>query len=281
MAPASLAASPTRSRRATSRWSGTSETTSRSSVCTSRPISTASCTRSRVSSTRSADGAAPARAGTRSRRRRAWGGEDWFRLGDLDIGLHLVRTEMLRDGHAPFGRDRSAAREGGPDARILPATDDRLRTHVHTPAGTFPFQEWFVARAHEDEVDAVSYEGAEEAEPRPACARSARRRGRDPPRSEQSLPLDRAHPGRAARSVPRSSHARVRCVAVSPLVGGKAVSGPARPYALAHGGRHHTGPCDRLLLGPDRRARHRRDGRPGRGTSVELSLVDPDAHARP
>ena len=51
--------------------------------------------------------------------------------------------------------------------QILPATDDRLRTHVHTPAGTFPFQEWFVARKHADDVEDVSYEGAPEARPAP------------------------------------------------------------------------------------------------------------------
>ena len=44
--------------------------------------------------------------------------------------------------------------------RLVPATDDVLRTHVVTPAGTFPFQEWFVARGHRDDVDAVDYEGA-------------------------------------------------------------------------------------------------------------------------
>src|SRR5207302_7406225 len=52
-------------------------------------------------------------------------------------------------------------------APLLPATDDRLRTWLDTPDGTFPFQEWFVARSHRDEVDAVRYEGAEAARPAP------------------------------------------------------------------------------------------------------------------
>ena len=78
----------------------------------------------------------------------AWGGEEWFRLGDLDIGLHLVRREML-DGGAPLSRVTAhLAERASLSSRIVPATDDRLRTHVHTPAGSFPFQEWFVGRAH-------------------------------------------------------------------------------------------------------------------------------------
>ena len=57
------------------------------------------------------------------------------------------------------------ARALGVEAAILPATDDRLRTWIETPAGSFPFQEWFVARGHRDEVDAVRFEG--EAPPAP------------------------------------------------------------------------------------------------------------------
>ena len=62
---------------------------------------------------------------------------------------------------------RELCTRAGVATRIVPATDDRLRTHVVTPAGTFPFQEWFVGRGHEDEVDGVVYEGADAAEPAP------------------------------------------------------------------------------------------------------------------
>ena len=64
----------------------------------------------------------------------------------------------------------------GLEAALLPATDDPLRTFIETPAGTFPFQTWFVARGHRDEVDAVHYAGAPDgASPRPACSRRSRR----------------------------------------------------------------------------------------------------------
>ena len=98
---------------------------------------------------------------------RAWGGDGWFALGDLDIGLHLVRTQALRRGERLSAATASLVRAAGLEARLLPATDDLLRTRVVTPQGTFPFQEWFVARRHEDEVDALAYEGADRARPAP------------------------------------------------------------------------------------------------------------------
>ena len=63
------------------------------------------------------------------------GGEDWFRLGDLDLGLHLVRTEALRRGEPLSAVTARLAAALGVELRLLPATDDRLRTIVETPAG--------------------------------------------------------------------------------------------------------------------------------------------------
>ena len=71
----------------------------------------------------------------------ALGGEDWFRLGDRDLGLHLVRTQGLRAGEPLSAVTGRLARALGVEAAILPATDDRLRTWIETPAGSFPFQE--------------------------------------------------------------------------------------------------------------------------------------------
>ena len=103
----------------------------------------------------------------------ALGGEDWFRLGDRDLGLHLVRTQALRSGEPLSTVTARLARALGIEAAILPATDDRLRTWIDTPAGSFPFQEWFVARGHRDEVDAVRFEG--EAAPGAGRARGSGR----------------------------------------------------------------------------------------------------------
>jgi LPPG:FO 2-phospho-L-lactate transferase len=154
-----------------------------------------------------------------------WGGEDWFRLGDLDLGLHLVRTQWLRDG-VPLSEvtARLAARSALP-TQILPATDDRLRTKVETPAGTFPFQEWFVGRGHRDEVTGVAYEGADEARPAPGVVEALE--AAEAILLAPSNPYLSLGPILAVRGIREAiAGRRVRSVAVSPLVGGKAVSGP-------------------------------------------------------
>ena len=122
------------------------------------------------------------------------GGESWFRLGDRDIGLHLVRTQLLREGVPLSEATERIAHALGLEAALLPATDDPLRTFLETPAGTFPFQTWFVARGHRDEVDAVHYAGAPEARAAPGVLDALRARRRDPDRAEQPVRLDRPDP---------------------------------------------------------------------------------------
>jgi LPPG:FO 2-phospho-L-lactate transferase len=156
----------------------------------------------------------------------AWVGEDWFRLGDLDLGLHLVRTQALRAGVPLSAVTAELAARAGLSTGVVPATDDRLRTHLVTPAGTFPFQEWFVARGHRDEVDEVVFEGADTA---------VAAVGALPALSEADViviapsnPYVSIHPILAVAQVRRAVADRsVPCVAVSPLVGGRAVKGPA------------------------------------------------------
>jgi LPPG:FO 2-phospho-L-lactate transferase len=154
------------------------------------------------------------------------GGETWFRLGDRDIGLHLVRTEALRRGQ-PLSRVTAAlAAAFGLEATLLPATDDRLRTWVETPAGALPFQEWFVRRGHRDPVDGVRFEGAESAQPAPGVPDALRDADLiviAPSNPYVSIGPILAVPGIRAALVSR----RVPCVAVSPLIGGRAVKGPA------------------------------------------------------
>ena len=154
-----------------------------------------------------------------------WGGEDWFRLGDRDLGLHLVRTEALRT--ATLSEVTAAlALRADISARILPATDDRLRTHVTTPAGRFPFQEWFVARRHADEVDEIDYEGAETARPAPAVVDVIV--AADAILFAPSNPYLSIGPILAVTEIRVAlERRRARCIAVSPLVAGAAVSGPA------------------------------------------------------
>ena len=154
-----------------------------------------------------------------------WGGESWFRLGDRDLGLHLVRTRALRAGTRLSEVTRRLSERAQLEGDLIPATDERLRTRVVTPAGTFAFQEWFVARRHEDEVEAVEYDGAEDAEPAPGVVEALAEA--DAILFAPSNPYLSVGPILAVRAIRETIAARrVRCVGVSPLIGGKAVSGP-------------------------------------------------------
>jgi LPPG:FO 2-phospho-L-lactate transferase len=155
----------------------------------------------------------------------SWGGEDWFRLGDRDLGLHLVRTAALRSATLSDVTADLTLR-AGIASRILPPTDDRLRTYVTTPAGRFAFQQWFVGRRHVDEVDDVDYEGAEEASPAPAVVDAIV--AADAILFAPSNPYLSIGPILAVREIREALERRqTRCIAVSPLVGGAAITGPA------------------------------------------------------
>ena len=157
---------------------------------------------------------------------RELGGEAWFALGDLDLGLHLVRTQALRDGEPLSAVTARLAQALGVETRILPATDDLLRTWLDTPAGSFAFQEWFVARGHSDEVDALRFEGADDARPAPGTLEALA--AADLILVAPSNPYVSIHPILAVAELREALEARrVPCVAVSPLIGGRAVKGPA------------------------------------------------------
>lgn len=166
----------------------------------------------------------------------ALGGEAWFRLGDRDLGLHLVRTELLRSGMPLSEATERLAHAVGLEAALLPATDDPLRTFVSTPAGTFPFQTWFVGRGHRDEVDALHYAGAGEARAAPGVLDALA--AADLVLIAPSNPYVSIGPILAVGEIRAALERRqVPCVAVSPLVGGRAVKGPAdRMLARMAGG---------------------------------------------
>jgi LPPG:FO 2-phospho-L-lactate transferase len=166
----------------------------------------------------------------------ALGGEDWFRLGDRDLGLHLVRTQGLRAGEPLSGVTARLAAALGLRTRILPATDAPLRTLVETAAGVLEFQDWFVARGHRDEPDGFRFRGAEDAAPAPGVIEGLEEAELlliAPSNPHVSiwpiLAVEKIRAALADRGVP--------CIAVSPLVGGRAVKGPAdRMLARLAGG---------------------------------------------
>ena len=211
----------------------------------------------------------------------AWGGEDWFRLGDLDVGLHLVRTQALRRGEPLSRVTVRLAEAAGLTTRLLPATDDPLRTWIETPDGAFPFQEWFVARGHRDEVDAVRFEGDTAAQAAPGVLEALA--AAEAIVIAPSNPYVSIHPILAVRAVRAALAARrVPCIAVSPIVGGRAVKGPAdRMLRRMAGGTapEHVAACYEGLI--DALVVDEADG-PGTGirTVVTHTLMTDPAAAR-
>ncbi len=151
------------------------------------------------------------------------GGETWFTLGDKDLGLHLVRTGLLREGVPLSAVTRRLAESLGVGVRLLPASDDPLRTFLTTPAGELDFQTWFVARRHADPVLALRYEGADTAAPAPGVLEAIGEA--EIVFLAPSNPFVSILPILAVRGI-RAALAGNRVVAVSPLVGGKALRGP-------------------------------------------------------
>jgi LPPG:FO 2-phospho-L-lactate transferase len=185
----------------------------------------------------------------------ALGGEAWFRLGDRDLGLHLVRTQALRAGQPLSAITARLTAALGLEVAVLPATDDPLRTFLDTPNGSFDFQHWFVARGHRDPVDRVRFEGATDARPAPGVLEALHEA--DLVLIAPSNPYVSIGPILAVERI-RSAleRRRVPCVAVSPLIGGKAVKGPAADMLArleggttpAHLARCYDGLVDALVI---------------------------------
>ncbi|MGH2972566.1 MAG: 2-phospho-L-lactate transferase [Gaiellaceae bacterium] len=214
------------------------------------------------------------------------GGETWFRLGDLDLGVHLVRTQALHAGVPLSEATVRLCAALGVEARLLPATDDVLRTWIATAAGEFTFQEWFVARGHRDDVDGLRFAGEGEAAPAPGLLDAIA--AADLLLLAPSNPYVSIAPILAVRPIRDALAARtVPCVAVSPLIGGRAVKGPAdRMLARLAGGTRpahvtgcYTGLIDAIVV--DEADAHDLDGLGDvRPIVARTLMVDLDARRR-
>lgn len=156
-----------------------------------------------------------------------YGGVDWFSLGDRDLGTHLYRTHRLREGALLHEVSREIAAAWNLDLDLVPVTNDPLRTLVTTiDEGEIPFQEYFVRRHHDVVVTAVRFEGASDALPAPGVldALSLADRVIIAP----SNPVVSIDPVLAVPGVSEALEARRDdVIAVSPIIGGKALKGPA------------------------------------------------------
>ena len=154
----------------------------------------------------------------------ALGGPTWFRLGDRDLALHHERTRRLASGEPLSGVTRALAATMGVRSAVLPMTDDRVRTLVLTAEGEIPFQTYFVAMGCEPVVRGFRFSGAESARPAPGVLEALA--GADVIVLCPSNPWVSLDPILALPGVRDNVRAGVT-VAVSPIVGGQALKGPA------------------------------------------------------
>jgi len=163
-----------------------------------------------------------------------YGGESWFKLGDKDLAVHITRTRLLAEAVSLSGITERICGALGVQATILPMSDDRVETRVATAAGELSFQEYFVKRHWADEVKKVFFAGVERSQPAPGvldAIRTAKAVIICPSNPITSIGPILAVPGiRKALAETKSP-----VVAVSPIIGGAAASGPADRLMAAAG----------------------------------------------
>src|SRR3990167_761578 len=163
-----------------------------------------------------------------------YGGESWFKLGDRDLALHITRTRLLAEAvvcSSDLERIRGAL---GVQATILPMSDDRVETRIVTAGGELSFQEYFVKRHWADEVKKVFFAGAERSRPAPGVL--------DAIRTAEAVILCPSNPITSIGpilEVPGIREALTKTkspvVAVSPIIAGAPVSGPAHKLMAGAG----------------------------------------------
>src|SRR3972149_1160544 len=163
-----------------------------------------------------------------------YGGESWFKLGDRDLATHITRSRLLRGGLRLAEVTQGICRALGVRATIIPMSDDRVETRIATPEGEISFQEYFVKRHWADEVKKVFFAGEKEGHPAPGVLDAIRR--------AQAVILCPSNPITSIApilSVPGIKGAlqetRPAIGAVSPIIEGAPVSGPADKLMAAMG----------------------------------------------
>jgi LPPG:FO 2-phospho-L-lactate transferase len=164
----------------------------------------------------------------------AYGEPTWFGLGDRDLATHLIRTRALRDGQSLATITATLCRALGVTPRVLPMSDDAVRTIIRTPDGRLGFQEYFVRDKCQADVIGVDYDAAERARPAPGVLDAIA--NADVVVVCPSNPVTSIGPILAVPGIADALAAtRARVIGVSPIVAGAAVSGPAGALMRAHG----------------------------------------------
>ena len=155
-----------------------------------------------------------------------YGNEDWFLLGDRDIATHIHRTNLLREGKTLSEVTDDIRQHFGLQIRLLPMTDNPVATHIRTPSGLIHFEEYMVKRRSEDAVQDVVFVGSESAKPAPGVL--------DAIKEAEAILIAPSNPIVSIGSILSIQgihnvlhEASGMVVAVSPIIGGAPIKGPA------------------------------------------------------
>lgn len=158
----------------------------------------------------------------------------WFHAGDRDLAVHILRSKLLAEGKTLSEVTAEIADKLGVKARILPMSNSRVETRVLTPLGELSFEEYFVQRWYQDPVESVRFAGAADAEPAPGVIDAIV--NADLVLLAPSNPITSIGPILAVPGVREALHkTKGRIAAVSPIVAGEAVAGPAGILMAAQG----------------------------------------------
>ena len=163
-----------------------------------------------------------------------FGEETWFRIGDRDTATHLTRTNMLKNGKSLSDITKWMSEKFSIEIKIIPVTDNTIETRIITPKGDMHLQEFWVKHRGMDSVDGIEYQGADKARPNPDAINAIQ---------DSSLiviapgnPLTSIGPMLAIKGIRKElSKKKNNVVAISPIIGNSAISGPTGKYMEAAG----------------------------------------------
>jgi len=187
------------------------------------------------------------------------GGETWFRLGDRDLALHVVRTVQMRSGRSLSAATRAIAARFGIGHRILPMSDDPVRTVIDTTEGKLNFQDYFVRKACLPKIKAIWFEGASAARMHTELCEAFASPSLAGVFICPSNPYISVDPILAIPGMrPALESCAAPVIAVSPIVGGAALKGPVAKMMEELGyepsvvtvSRHYEGLVDGLVIDP-------------------------------
>ncbi len=185
------------------------------------------------------------------------GGPGWFKLGDGDLALHVLRTEALAAGLALSAVTQRFARSWGIATRVMPVTDDPIATEIIANGAVLPFQRYFVEQRCEPVATGIQFRGAAEARPAPGVIEVIGAPETQAVLIAPSNPYLSIDPILAVPAVREAlTSARAPVVAVSPLVQGRAVKGPTAKLMREFGTEvadrsivdHYAGLIDGILV---------------------------------